>query len=643
MESIGHMVQGWEISMVDVGVLVVYLVLMAGVGYICRKASSNVSDYIRMGSKGTWWLVGMSIFMQMVSAITFTANCGVAYLAGWSVLWTSLGTVLGLLIQGVFLAGWMRNTRATTPADTIRRRFSPAMEQIFVYIGVASSMLWGGVFLLGLANFISAAFNLPVNAIIIFAGVVVVFYSVSGGSWSVMITDSLQSLIMVPVCIVLAWLSLKAVGGFHGLHEAIQAHGLAADYKLIVEPNHIYSSSAGKIGKGYFTAAWVLASMAYSIIISTQMTTCYRFLAVKTSRDAKKAAFFAAALIFIGMFIWFIPPMVGRVLYEKDIEALARNPVAIEKMAQTAAEPSPEEALDEDMPPPPPKSRAQLSNPADGAYAVVAKKLLPPGLLGLIMIAMFAAAMSSLDSFLTGTAGLVGKNIYPPLARKLGLKKLSDKGLLVFTKGVNLALGLWAMWLAYYLNKTSGGGGIYEISLKIILLVGTPLGLPYTLAFFAKKLPSWAPLVGAFFGLMASSAFMFGKSWGWDWVGDLMWHQRMYISVIMTLLPTYLTSVFWNRTSDDYKAHVAEFFKLLKTPVDFEQEVGEADDHSQLKIVGGLGMLIAVLILTLLFFVKETDPRYGVIFVACFIGGISAWMYFTGRARQKKEHGRSVV
>jgi len=102
MAMISSFFSGWGISPVDIGVLVVYLILMASVGYICRKASSNISDYIRMGNKGTWWLIGLSMFMQAVSAILFTANAGVAYLAGWSVLWTGFGAVLGLLVHGFF-------------------------------------------------------------------------------------------------------------------------------------------------------------------------------------------------------------------------------------------------------------------------------------------------------------------------------------------------------------------------------------------------------------------------------------------------------------------------------------------------------------------------------------------------------------
>jgi len=646
MEAIRSFFAEGEVAPLDIGVLAVYLVLMMAIGLICRKASSNISDYVRMGNKGTWWLIGLSIFMQAVSAITFTANCGVAYLAGWSVLWTAIGAVVGLLAQAFFLAGRMRKTRAVTPGDTVRRRFGPVMEQLYVYIGVASSMLWGGVFLLGLATFISAAFNLPIEMVIIFTGVVVIFYAVNGGSWSVMIADNLNAIIMVPICIALAVLALKEVGWVPGLLAGIQERGLTEDFKLIKASNHVYTSTAGHIGKGYFTNMWIGAFLSMSIVRSTMMTQCHRYLSAKTCRDAHKAAFFAAGLMMIGAFIWFTPALVARVLYEDDVEALAITSVPMEQQIAATSSETIEGAVKIGEPateasqPVKKSSKAQLKNPADGAYAVVAKKLLPPGLLGLIMIAMFAAAMSSIDSFLTGTAGTVGKNIYPPLMRALGKKPWEGMALLRFTKGVNLCLGIWAILLAIYLHRSSGGGGIYEITLQIVLLVGTPLGLPYALAFFARKLPSWAPVAGMSVGMAFSAIFMFGGGWGWDWVNGLMWHHRMYIMVTATLLPTYLSSVFWKYSTQEYKDRVDKFFTLIETPIDFKEEVGESNDHTLLNIVGGLGMLVSSLIFLLLFWTKETDDRWAVVFVAGTIGLISFSMYLGGRLKAKKESGK---
>ena len=384
------------------------------------------------------------------------------------------------------------------------------------------------------------------------------------------------------------------------------------------------------------------------------MTMCWRYLSAKTCRDAHKSAFFAAGLMLLGAFIWFTPAIVARVLYEDDVEALAAQPVAIEQAVDVAGDQAVEmdgvadAGVVAESQPDKERFRVQLSNPADGAYAVVAKKLLPPGLLGLIMIAMFAAAMSSIDSFLTGTAGMVGKNIYPPLMRALGKKPWEGVALLRLTKAINLCLGLWAMWLAFYLHKSSGGGGIYEITLQIFLLVGTPLGLPYALAFFAKKLPSWGPLVGTGCGLLFSALFMFGGEIHLGKIGvlleaeqvkDLMWHWRMYLMVAATLLPTYATSIFWKSSPQEYKDRVDKFFLLLKTPIDFEEEVGESGDHTLLNIVGGLGIVVALLVMLLLFWVKELDGRIAVVGVAAVIGSISLALYLTGKKMARREKG----
>ncbi len=259
-------IQDWDISRIDVAVMGAYLVLMVLVGVACRKMSGDVSDYIRMGCKSPWWLLGFSIFMQTFSAITFTGNCGQAYLSGWSALLIAAGGIFGLLCQAMFFAPWLRRTRAITPADAVRQRFGAAVEQIFTYVGAFGGMFWGGVMLLGLANFVAATFNIPVVTIILFVGVIIIFYSVSGGSWSVQITDSLQAFILIPICILVAYLSLQTVGGFSGLLSAISEKGLTDDFRVIMPADHEYLTTGAKVKPGYFTWPWVIASFLFSFV-----------------------------------------------------------------------------------------------------------------------------------------------------------------------------------------------------------------------------------------------------------------------------------------------------------------------------------------------------------------------------------------
>src|SRR5690606_2711707 len=112
------------------------------------------------------------------------------------------------------MAPIFRRTRAITPMDAVRDRFGPAAEQITAYVGLLSAFFFAGFFLLGFSTFASALLGVPFSWMVVGIGVVVVFYSVSGGSWGVQITDSLQALILIPGTIAVAVLCLIEIGGF---------------------------------------------------------------------------------------------------------------------------------------------------------------------------------------------------------------------------------------------------------------------------------------------------------------------------------------------------------------------------------------------------------------------------------------------
>jgi len=81
-----------EISNIEYFVIAGYLILTIVVGLFFKKFSSNTDDYFKGGSKGTWWLVGTSAFMGTFTAWTFTGAAGMAYEAGYSVMFIFLGS-----------------------------------------------------------------------------------------------------------------------------------------------------------------------------------------------------------------------------------------------------------------------------------------------------------------------------------------------------------------------------------------------------------------------------------------------------------------------------------------------------------------------------------------------------------------------
>src|SRR5690606_21342545 len=147
----------------------------------------------------------------------------------------------------------------------------------------------------------------------------------------------------------------------------------AEDFRLIKHP--------GQFEESKFSLTWIIAVFFISIQGQIGLNVAGRYLSVKDGREARWASLFALALMLFGMIIWFVPPMVARFLYESDVLSLG------------------------------------MENPSDGAYALIALKLLPNGMMGVMIAAMFAATMSSMDTGLNDLAGKIVRNVFPPLRR----------------------------------------------------------------------------------------------------------------------------------------------------------------------------------------------------------------------------------
>ncbi|MDT8405593.1 hypothetical protein, partial [Sulfuriflexus sp.] len=79
-----------------------------------------MSDFVRGGAQGTWWLVGTSMLMSGISAFTFTGNGSAAFDAGPTFLVIYVANCSAYLIGWLFLGAWFRQTRAYTAADVLR-------------------------------------------------------------------------------------------------------------------------------------------------------------------------------------------------------------------------------------------------------------------------------------------------------------------------------------------------------------------------------------------------------------------------------------------------------------------------------------------------------------------------------------------
>lgn len=563
--------------------IAVYLSLMLVVGWVFRRFNRNVDDYFRSGSRGTWWIVGMSAFMNAFSAWTFTGAAGVAYQAGWSAAVIFISNAAGFLLNFLFTGAWFRQMRVTTAPQVLRIRFGPATQQFYAGLNLITGLLHGGVQLFGLAIFCAQVFGLPVRTVIVLIGVVVLIYASVGGNWAALATDFLQGLILLPVTLLIAYLALHKVGGLSGFQHLVAERGLTNDFALAKAP--------GRFAAGAFGWGWMSAMMLKNSVTWNTIGSAVRFFSVKDGREARRASLLCMLLMLLGCCIWFFPPMVARLVYADQVKAAA------------------------------------LGKPAEAAYAIASVNLLPPGLIGLMVVAMFAATMSAMDLALTRNAAVAIKDVYPALCRLFRCEPLPEARLFRLSHVISAVFGVLVILLALYYAERKGEG-VFEIMINIGAYLSTPLVVPMFLGLFFRRVPGYSAFLSAGAGLLSSLVQLLTESLGW---AHWNFQETVWLNFSVGTAVFGLTALGWKNTTPAYRQQVADFFRRMHTPVDFEREVGGATDLRQLVLLGCFTMTTGTLVCLLMPFAGSTGGALQAGFVGVTLLAIGLAMWLRGR------------
>lgn len=567
-----------------------YLVALPFLGMAFSKLNTNLSDFVRGGGQGIWWLVGASILMSNTSAFTFTGNASAAFEAGPTVLVIYIANVVALLIGAGFLGAWFRQTRAYTRADVIRQRFGRAVEQFSAYTMIVLNPIAAAIQLWALAVFANSIFGFPLPACIMVIGLIVVFYSTTGGKWAVMATDFMQSLIMFSITILVAVLAIVKIGGLGEFFSYFSRPEFAADFSFVKSPEAFPSER--------FSLKWIIVIFFMTIYAQISLTGADRYLAVRDGKEARKASLLAAVLMGVGTLIWFIPPMVARFLYGNEIMAL------------------------------------EVDNPADRSYAYIARELLPNGLMGVMIAAMFAATMSAMDTGLNTQVGVIARNIVPPLRRLLGKPEaMSPKAEVWMCKILTLVLG--AMIITYSILFTLNKELIlFDAYLIVNSTIGIPLVFPLLVGMWVRKIPSWSYFVIFGVSLLPSlySLYM-NLAHG---VSHTIQDRALWI-FIFGFVGTLICLPFYKRSPQAYKAQVEAFFERMHRPVDYKAEIGLSRNYAQLLILGRVSVLTGMVLGLLLLVPNTFWGRMGVLFVAGFSVVVGALLLMGARAEKRLE------
>ncbi|MFV8432471.1 sodium:solute symporter family transporter [Vibrio owensii] len=562
-----------ELNTLIVGI---YFLFLIAIGWMFRTFTSTTSDYFRGGGNMLWWMVGATAFMTQFSAWTFTGAAGKAYTDGFAVATIFLANAFGYLMNYLYFAPKFRQLRVITPIDAIRMRFGRFNEQVFTWSGMPSSVISAGIWLNGLAIIASGIFGFDMTTTIWITGLVVLMMSVTGGSWAVIASDFMQMVIIMAVTVTCAVVAVVKGGG---ITEIIANFPVQENGSFVTGNNLNYLSIFG---------IWAVFIFLKQFSINNNMLNCHRYLAAKDSKNAKKAALLACVLMTVGVLIWFTPSWF---IASQGVDLSAHYPDAGSKAG-------------------------------DFAYLYFVEQYMPAGMVGLLISAMFAATMSSMDSGLNRNSGIFVMNFYLPILRP----NATEKELMIVSKITSTFFGIAIILIALFINSLKGLS-LFDTMMYVGALIGFPMTIPAFCGFFIKRTPDWAGWGTLVVGGIVSYTVGFVitpemiQNWfdlqpltGREW-SDLKVAVGLIGHLVFTAGFFALSTLFYKPLEEKRQQDVDRFFNNLATPLVSDSTEQKKLDNKQRQM---LGSLIAVSGVGVMAMFLLPNPFWGrMIFVFC--------------------------
>ena len=573
-------------SSTDLSILVVYFGFVVLVGIVFRKQITDVSEYFRGGGQLLWWMSGSSVFMTTFSAWTFTGAAAKAYTDGLPILVIFLGNMISYFICARFLAHRFRQLRVDTPLEAYKLRFGRFNEQFSLWITFVTNLLPGGITLIAISVFVSAIFGWDLQQTIIITGSVVLVVTLTGGAWAVIASDFVQAVLVIAITVVVG---IKAVLIMGGVEPILQQ--FPADNILI-----------GKdVSYLFIYILWIMATLTQRLHDVNNMNASVRFLAAKDSRHSRKAAILAGCLFAGASLIWFLPPMVSAIRLP-DLAELYPN----------------------------------LSNPSEAAYLAFVQAYMPAGMLGLLVAAMFAATMSSMDSSLNGGAAMITKCFYRPVLRP----QAGEKEMLHAGRATTLVLGTVQIVIALVISQIDGVS-LFDLMLSFLGLFGLPVIIPGIMAFIFRRTPDWSAWSTIIFGFFVSwlAAYVINGAWvaarfGLELTGrelsDLGLALTYGLHLTLTVGWFLMTTMFYHGVSEQRQSEIDKFYKNLDTEVVSEHDQTEVD-NMQRRRLGFMTLGFGVFVALLTFFGPGVDRAFAFLGCGSVLLIVGASLLYSGR------------
>ena len=337
------------IGSLDLAVIIAYLVAIVLLGCTAslwqRRGQTQASSYFLAGGSLTWPVIGLALFSTNISTIHLVSFAQEGYdngLAYGNFEWMAPFT---LIITSLFFAPFYIRSRVATLPDFLEMRYNRACRDwlavlsivaaVFIHIGF--SLYTGAVVLRGM-------FGVSLLGSIIFTAGITGLYTIVGGLMAVVVTESIQTLVLLAGAAAITGIAYWEVGGWAGIRETLASHG------------ELYRLTVLRPASDPSNLPWYAVFLGYPVIgiwyWCADQTIVQRVLGAKDENHARVGPLFCGFIKILPVFLFVLPGLICYVLVRRG-------------------------DLPDDLP-----------DTAD-TYAFMIKHLLPVGLKGLVAAALW--------------------------------------------------------------------------------------------------------------------------------------------------------------------------------------------------------------------------------------------------------------
>jgi SSS family transporter len=516
-------------------VLFASLIAVVSYGLWRGRGSGSLHNYLLAGKTMPWYAMGLSIMATQASAITFISTTGQSYVDGMRFVQFYFGLPLAMVILSATAVPIFHRARVYTAYEYLEQRFDGRTRALVSLVFLIQRGLAAGVALYASAVVLGVILGWRDQATTILMGVLAVTYTAFGGIKAVTWTEVQQMAVIFASLVLALGIAISLLPSDVSFSDAVTVAGAAGRLNAVTvefDWNDRYNVFSGLIG-GMFLA------LAY---FGTDQSQVQRYLTGKSIAQSRLSLLFnAMAKIPMQFFILFIGAMVF-VFFTFEKAPVLFHPVALSRIQSApeyarvearhsaafderraaatdliAAKRSGDEsqwrasidryrAAQRDMEAAR-RDGAELAGSVTGSpgfndtnyiFLSFVMRYMPVGVVGLVIAAIFAAAMSTTSSEINALATVSVIDVY----RRYVRREASDKHYLIVSKFATVFWGLYAVVFASY---GSGFGALIE-TVNVIgsLFYGGMLGV-FVLAFFFKRVGA----NGAFIGVLAGEAAIF--------------------------------------------------------------------------------------------------------------------------------------